>query len=222
MLNIHAVDLALGCAAAFGLAAVVTAAPDPPLARAADEARRLLVQQHGAAEAERIDRGVAQVLRYWRPADGDAAALSGVPAGRVPAPGETLDRSFDRFEFALERRRRLPHLALARPAAGDGPRDRPAAAARRAPRGLERRARTSPTTCSRTRSPSSPCSTSRSRRSRSGSRRRRRGRAGSGPRRGSPAASRRACPADVSAKLAQAYAAADAYIAGYNSTCTTC
>jgi hypothetical protein len=103
MLNIHAVHLALGCAAALGVAAVVTAAPDPAFARAADEARRLLVQEHGAAEAERIERGVAQVLRCWRPADGDAAALSAFLRAEFLPRGEALDRSFDRFEFALER-----------------------------------------------------------------------------------------------------------------------
>ncbi|MEE8526494.1 MAG: hypothetical protein V3T72_21375, partial [Thermoanaerobaculia bacterium] len=58
---------------------------------------------HGAGEAERIERGVGQVLRFWLQEDGDDETLrSFIEAEFLPA-GETLDLTFERFEFFLER-----------------------------------------------------------------------------------------------------------------------
>jgi hypothetical protein len=73
------------------------------LAQAAAQSRESLKAKHGAAEAPRIDRGVDQVLRYWRSADGDAAALSAFLEAEFVAQGPPLDGAFSRFEFALER-----------------------------------------------------------------------------------------------------------------------
>jgi hypothetical protein len=78
-------------------------AVDPTLAQAAAESRQSLKAKHGPSEAARIDRGVDQVLRYWRPADGDAAALSAFLEAEFVAQGPPLDGTFSRFEFALER-----------------------------------------------------------------------------------------------------------------------
>ena len=76
------------------------AAPDPATAAAAVEA---LVARHGEAEADRAARGVEQVLRFWRPEDGDAVAYRAFVDAELIPRGEALDRTFERFEFASER-----------------------------------------------------------------------------------------------------------------------
>ncbi|HXY41327.1 MAG TPA: hypothetical protein VEQ10_16755, partial [Vicinamibacteria bacterium] len=65
-----AVTLALAAATA------AAAAEDPAYARAAGEAKQALLAKHGQGEADRIERGTAQVLRFWRPQDGEPAALA--------------------------------------------------------------------------------------------------------------------------------------------------
>jgi hypothetical protein len=95
--------LALLLLGAVLAAQVAAAAPDPAYAAAADGARQALTAKHGVGEAARIDRGVAQVLRYWRPADGDPAAFSAFVQAEFLPRGERLDQVFERFEFALER-----------------------------------------------------------------------------------------------------------------------
>ena len=82
---------------------LAVAAPDPAFTRAADEARQALATKHGPGERERIDRGVGQVLRSWRPADGDPTAFSAFVQAEFLPQGERLDQTFDRLEFALER-----------------------------------------------------------------------------------------------------------------------
>jgi hypothetical protein len=78
-------------------------APDPALQAAAAEAQQVLLAQHGQGEADHIERGVAQVRRFWRPEDGDAAAFKGFVTSQFLPRGEILDASFARFEFAQER-----------------------------------------------------------------------------------------------------------------------
>jgi hypothetical protein len=75
----------------------------PPLEEAAAQARGALKEKHGSGEAARIDRGVAQVLRYWRTEDGDAAAFRAFAEAEFVPQGQPLDAVFTRFEFALER-----------------------------------------------------------------------------------------------------------------------
>jgi hypothetical protein len=76
---------------------------DAPSVEVSETVKSRLREIHRAAEAERIDRGVDQVLRFWRQEDGDEDALrSFVEEEFVPA-GETLDLTFERFEFVLER-----------------------------------------------------------------------------------------------------------------------
>jgi hypothetical protein len=93
--------------AALALAASVlladTGATPRGLEQAAAAARESLKKTHGAAEAARIDRGVAQVARYWRAEDGDAAAFRAFVEAEFVPRGEPLDAVFGRLEFALER-----------------------------------------------------------------------------------------------------------------------
>lgn len=75
----------------------------PPSAATADEVVAALVETHGEAERERIEQGVSQVLRLWRAEDGDAAAFRAFAEAEFLPRGDTLDLTFQRFEFALER-----------------------------------------------------------------------------------------------------------------------
>ncbi len=84
--------------------ATATATPPADAAHdAADAVKARLRDKHGEAEAERIDRGVDQVLRYWRQEDGDATAFGDFAEAEFVPAGEDLDLTFARFEFALER-----------------------------------------------------------------------------------------------------------------------
>jgi len=73
------------------------------LQAAASQAKEALKARHGAGEADRIDRGVDQVVRYWRAEDGDPAALRAFVEAEFVPRGEPLDAVFSRLEFALER-----------------------------------------------------------------------------------------------------------------------
>ncbi|MSP60952.1 MAG: hypothetical protein EXR72_11525 [Myxococcales bacterium] len=61
-----------------------------------------LVTKHGAAQAERITRGLAQVRSLWRPVDGDAAALAAFAREHFLSDPAKLDTTFQRFEDAFE------------------------------------------------------------------------------------------------------------------------
>ncbi|HZE88116.1 MAG TPA: hypothetical protein VE404_01145 [Verrucomicrobiae bacterium] len=69
---------------------------------AASSAKSALRKKHGDEEAERIDRGVDQVLSRWRAADGDAAAFRAFVEGEFIASGAGLEAAFGRFEGAME------------------------------------------------------------------------------------------------------------------------
>src|SRR5512147_496292 len=73
-------------------------AADSPLAPASEEAKRDLRARY-PSEGARIDRGVDQVARRWRPEDGDAAAFRAFLAEEFAPSGPALDGVFDRFEF---------------------------------------------------------------------------------------------------------------------------
>jgi len=92
--------------AALVLAASVLLAGDstsPNLEEASSRARESLRKAHGSEAAARIDRGVAQVARFWRPEDGDAAAFRALVEAEFVATGAPLDAVFGRLEYALER-----------------------------------------------------------------------------------------------------------------------
>jgi hypothetical protein len=101
------VMLALGAAIGGREAAAAGPAAEsvfpPGLQDAAAAAKQSLKARHGVGSAGRIDRGVEQVRRSWRPEDGDAETFREfVVAEFIPA-GTDLDAAFARFEFALER-----------------------------------------------------------------------------------------------------------------------
>ena len=86
-------------------AVAVSAAPLAPpkaLAAPAEAARKALVRKHGEAERSRIDRGVAQVAAFWRPADGDGRAFEAFCAEQFLPAGPALDATFARLEASLE------------------------------------------------------------------------------------------------------------------------
>ncbi|HUO85757.1 MAG TPA: hypothetical protein VM617_00065 [Thermoanaerobaculia bacterium] len=88
------------------IAQEAAAPPAPPQVvddDAVAAARTALVARHGEAEAERIDRGLAQVRDFWRPEDGDADAFRAFVESELVPAGDELDLTFERFEFALER-----------------------------------------------------------------------------------------------------------------------
>jgi hypothetical protein len=76
--------------------------PDPALREAAARARRELTQKHGAAQRERIDRGVRQVASLWQSGDGDAEAFVRFLNEHFVADPKALDATLGRFEHALE------------------------------------------------------------------------------------------------------------------------
>jgi hypothetical protein len=86
-------------AAAPGLA---PSGADPALAAAAGRARAALLARHGEASRARIDRGLSQVLLYWRPADGPPAALESLALEQFAADDAALAVLLDRFERNLE------------------------------------------------------------------------------------------------------------------------
>ncbi len=93
--------------ATLGLLLTVTspcsAAASGALEAAAREAVSDLVTRHGEAERSRATRGVAQVERYWRSEDGDAAQFGAFVRAEFVPSGADLEATFARFEFALER-----------------------------------------------------------------------------------------------------------------------
>ncbi|HEY3358206.1 MAG TPA: hypothetical protein VGQ83_33470 [Polyangia bacterium] len=82
-----------------------TAEPRPApkeLKAAAARAQAALLKRHGAAERPRVERGVAQVLALWLPADGDGAALEQFLTAQFAPQGPALDAVLQRFEESLE------------------------------------------------------------------------------------------------------------------------
>ncbi len=79
------------------------AAPPQRREAALAAARQALLERHGADEAARIDAGLGQVAAFWRPEDGDEAALEAFLVAEFLSSGPALDATFGRLEFALER-----------------------------------------------------------------------------------------------------------------------
>jgi hypothetical protein len=97
--------LVVGIVVVAGLVALapgMTAQSDP-FAAAAAAAARALTARHDAAERARIERGVTQVRRLWRPEDGDAAAFRRFVEDEFLPQGPALDAAFARLESAFER-----------------------------------------------------------------------------------------------------------------------
>lgn len=62
-----------------------------------------LVTQHGENQRKRLQKGIQQVLSFWREEDGNAAEFEAfVRKHFAPSPSTTLDVMFSRFEQLLE------------------------------------------------------------------------------------------------------------------------
>jgi hypothetical protein len=63
---------------------------------------RELVAKYGPSRRAQIDRGLHQVMEYWRPQDGDASAFEEFARANFAGDQATLDSMFNRFERLLE------------------------------------------------------------------------------------------------------------------------
>ena len=89
------------------LAGLVAGAPDMTAhadgyGDAATAAGAALVARHGEAERARITRGLTQVQRAWRADDGDPAAFRAFVEAEFLPQGPALDAAFARLESAFE------------------------------------------------------------------------------------------------------------------------
>ncbi len=64
--------------------------------------QRSLVQKYGDSQRPRINRGLHQVMQYWRPQDGDAAVFEQFVATNFAGDQAALDTLFDRYQRLLE------------------------------------------------------------------------------------------------------------------------
>jgi hypothetical protein len=88
--------------ALVALAPAMTAHADP-YGDAVTAATAALVARHGEGERARITRGLAQVQRAWRADDGDPAAFRAFVEAEFLPQGPALDAAFTRLESAFER-----------------------------------------------------------------------------------------------------------------------
>jgi len=62
-----------------------------------------LVSRHGESQRARIHRGLQQVADYWRAGDGERAVFEDFVVENFASDPATLDTTFERFEFLLEK-----------------------------------------------------------------------------------------------------------------------
>ena len=62
-----------------------------------------LVSRHGDSQRARIHRGLQQVADYWRAGDGERAVFEDFVVENFASDPATLDTTFERFEFLLEK-----------------------------------------------------------------------------------------------------------------------
>ena len=79
-----------------------TPATTPPAKPAAAPLIEAIVQQHGEGQRARAERGVSQVLSFWRASDGDDAALRELVQTEFIADPAVLARTRERMAEALE------------------------------------------------------------------------------------------------------------------------
>jgi NADH:ubiquinone oxidoreductase subunit len=77
-------------------------APADPMAAAAARAKAALVARHGEAQRARVERGVDQAARLWRPSDGTPAAFEAFVQAWFVADDAALATLLGRFEENLE------------------------------------------------------------------------------------------------------------------------
>jgi len=89
--------------AALICGALTASAQPDSFDKALIEARSTLVAKYGQGELPRIDRGLRQVRKMWRPGDGGPALLLEFVTTEFLPGGALLDETFRRLEFVLER-----------------------------------------------------------------------------------------------------------------------
>jgi hypothetical protein len=68
-----------------------------------------LIAKYGESERTRINRGLHQVMEYWRTSDGDAAAFEDFVRGNFAGEQASLDATFERYQDLLEQLRGHMH-----------------------------------------------------------------------------------------------------------------
>ena len=62
-----------------------------------------LVAKYGEPQRARLQRGMKQVVSFWRAEDGDAAAFEELVRANFAGDQATLDTMFNRFQYNLEK-----------------------------------------------------------------------------------------------------------------------
>jgi hypothetical protein len=68
-----------------------------------------LIVKYGKSQRARLDRGLKQVLEYWRPSDGDAAVFENFVRAHFAGEQAAVDAMFHRFQELLEQLRGHMH-----------------------------------------------------------------------------------------------------------------
>jgi len=68
-----------------------------------------LIAKYGESKRTRINRGLHQVMEYWRTSDGDAAAFEDFVRGNFAGEQASLDATFERYQDLLEQLRGHMH-----------------------------------------------------------------------------------------------------------------
>jgi len=91
------------CAALLTTMTISTRAESPKWGKAsAAKATQALVAKYGKDQKPRVERGVKQVLDFWRDEDGGADEFEAFVAENFAPEGPMLDATFERFERLLE------------------------------------------------------------------------------------------------------------------------
>ena len=75
---------------------------DQGLRAAAERAKKTLLAKYGEKERQRIERGVTTVASFWQPSDGDAAAFEQFVVRQFVPSGSDLRQLLQRFEETFE------------------------------------------------------------------------------------------------------------------------
>lgn len=74
----------------------------PWMKSATEKAGKELVTKYGEAQRARAERGLRQVVEFWRAEDGDAASFEQFVRGNFAGDQATLDTMFNRYQRLLE------------------------------------------------------------------------------------------------------------------------
>lgn len=90
------------CLSASLTPALIAQAPAADFREAVRPAAKALIEKHGAAQQDRIIKGLTQVARLWRKEDGDAKAFTEFVTTNFISEPKALDALFGRMEFVTE------------------------------------------------------------------------------------------------------------------------